>query len=119
MVWLDFGIGTSSRIDAFLESLWPQIKDGGYLLMHSTLTNKVTRTWLEKFRSDRRRDTKCGNLEDNTYRDTDQKKWMRNVDVDLLSFLEPHKRFQNSVSIFQKRGEAGNAYVEPIYTTFP
>ena len=33
-----------------------------------------------------------------------------------LSFLEPHKRFQNSCSIFQKRGEG---YAEPVLTSYP
>lgn len=33
-----------------------------------------------------------------------------------FSFLEPQKMFQNSVSLFQKRGEA---YNEPVYTNYP
>ena len=33
-----------------------------------------------------------------------------------LSFLEPHKRFQNSVSVFQKRP---HGWGEPVFTTYP
>jgi hypothetical protein len=33
-----------------------------------------------------------------------------------LSFREPHKLFQNSVSIFQKRKDD---YAEPIFTKYP
>ena len=36
--------------------------------------------------------------------------------VETLSLLEPHKRFQNSVSIFQKRPRG---WGEAIYTNFP
>lgn len=33
-----------------------------------------------------------------------------------LSLLEPHKLFQNSVSIFQRRAEG---WAEPVYTLLP
>jgi hypothetical protein len=35
---------------------------------------------------------------------------------DLLSLMEPHKLFQNSFSILQKRGDG---WSEPIYTKYP
>ena len=54
MVWLDFGIGHGAqggRLDTFLSTWWPKLRPGGYLIVHSTLTNAVTRHWLEKMRS--------------------------------------------------------------------
>ena len=40
-------------------------------------------------------------------------------DYELLSLLEPHKMFQNSVTMFQKRGGALGRYDEPVHTKFP
>ena len=37
------------------------------------------------------------------------------MEYETLSFFEPHKMFQNSFSIFQKRGE----YSEPVLTKYP
>ena len=36
--------------------------------------------------------------------------------VATLSFLEPHKRFQNSVAVLQKRPPG---WGEPVHTTYP
>ena len=33
--------------------------------------------------------------------------------------LEPHKMFQNSVTLFQKRGGPFGRYDEPVHTKFP
>ena len=62
MLWLDFGLGSGPRIEAFLDAWWPRLRHGGLLLMHSTLTNAVTRAWLEKQR-DRARPGGGGTLE--------------------------------------------------------
>ena len=35
---------------------------------------------------------------------------------ETLSLLEPHKRYQNSVSIFQKRD---GGWAEPVHTMYP
>ena len=64
MLWLDFGLGGGRRIEAFLDAWWPQLRPGGYLIMHSTLTNAVTRAWLEKQRQ-RARPGGGGTLEPN------------------------------------------------------
>ena len=97
MMWLDFGLGTSARINAFIDNLWPRLRNGGFILLHSSLTNSVTRSWLDSFR--RRREEQTGG-----------------IDFDVLSFLEPHKRFQNSFTILQKRDMG---YAEPIYSKWP
>eukprot|EP01124_Arcella_intermedia_P019113 TRINITY_DN2624_c0_g2_i2.p1 TRINITY_DN2624_c0_g2~~TRINITY_DN2624_c0_g2_i2.p1 ORF type:complete len:288 (+),score=77.90 TRINITY_DN2624_c0_g2_i2:464-1327(+) len=90
-LWLDFGAG--KRIGEFFEKWWDRLRPGGYVLVHSTLTNKLTRQWIEQMR-------------------TDKEAFMR---MDMACFLEPHKTFQNSFSLFQKRGD----YIEPIYSLYP
>jgi len=106
VLWLDFGLGGSTRIGAFLDAWWPRLRRGGFLLMHSTLTNAVTRAWLEaqrERRSEAASDvaaTRCGHL----------------CEFETLSLLEPHKRYQNSVSIFQKRD---GGWAEPLHTMYP
>jgi hypothetical protein len=37
-------------------------------------------------------------------------------DFSTMSFLEPHKLFQNSFSVFRKRG---GGFSEPVYTKYP
>ena len=38
---------------------------------------------------------------------------------ETMSLLEPHKMFQNSVTLFQKRGGPYGRYDEPVHTKFP
>ena len=66
--------------------------------MHSTLTNELSRRWLEEKRAALRQPGGGG--------------------FEALSMLEPHKRLQNSFSIFQKREGAGWPG-EPVYTRYP
>ena len=95
VLWCDFGVG--SRILEFVSSgAWDSIRPGGFLLCHSSLTNRNTRAWLEKVRS----------------RASKEETGMDPNDYAELSLLEPHKRFQNAITILQKRG----AYVEPVYS---
>eukprot|EP00405_Crypthecodinium_cohnii_P022373 CAMPEP_0206480092 /NCGR_PEP_ID=MMETSP0324_2-20121206/37049_1 /ASSEMBLY_ACC=CAM_ASM_000836 /TAXON_ID=2866 /ORGANISM="Crypthecodinium cohnii, Strain Seligo" /LENGTH=359 /DNA_ID=CAMNT_0053956735 /DNA_START=21 /DNA_END=1097 /DNA_ORIENTATION=- len=63
-------------LEAFMEDMWPRIAPGGFVLMHSTLTNSTTRAWIQDLAS---RDSKWG------------------PPGALLSLMEPHKRFQNAV----------------------
>jgi hypothetical protein len=75
MVWADFGAGErcvsaawvtysvervlpgpcvhalhcSGRLDEFFGKYWARVNpNGGFVLVHSTLTNRMTRTWLQK-----------------------------------------------------------------------
>jgi len=57
------------------------------MVLHSTVTNRVTREWLDNL-----------------------------PDAKRLSLVEPHKRFQNSTTLFQKRPDG---FTEPIYTELP
>jgi predicted O-methyltransferase YrrM len=45
LLWCDFGVG--SRMKEYASNVWRYIKPGGFLLCHSTLTNRGTREWLE------------------------------------------------------------------------
>lgn len=100
-VWLDGLLdfakpvrGDISRgIDAFLTKLWPRISPGGFILLHSTLTNKAVRSWLQGVQ-----DAEWG------------------PPGAVLSLLEPYKRFQNSVTILQRRPPD---YSEPLFSGLP
>jgi predicted O-methyltransferase YrrM len=101
ILWCDFGVG--SRIREYVSSAWECLRPGGFLICHSTLTNRNTREWLEAARS--RGDAEVTGIPPDEY-----------VEVSLL---EPHKRFQNSISLFQKRkASSGETYEEPIYSTY-
>ena len=100
LLWCDFGVG--SRMKEYSSSGWKFIKPGGFLVCHSTLTNKRTREWLEGVRQGKGED--ITGIPANEYAE--------------LSFLEPHKRFQNSVSILQKRVGSEVEYSEPIYSEY-
>ena len=104
LIWLDFGIGIGGRLDSFLTAWWPRLRAGGLLIVHSTLTNAVTRHWLEKMRA------RVGGGESASAGDAMRDEFRE------LSFLEPHKMFQNSCSCFQKRPEG---YAEPVLTSYP
>lgn len=120
VLWLDFGSGVmAGRLDEFLSAWWPRLRPGGLLLLHSALTNSVTRHWLEAARARAR-----GGAGTTAAQATPAARASGSgVDpfggdgIETLSLLEPHKRFQNSVSIFQRRpvGWVG----EPLLTTFP
>ena len=96
VLWCDFGVGT--RMKDFAHGAWASIRPGGFLICHSTLTNQRTREWLEAVRTRQSRDET--GLPPDEYVE--------------LSLLEPHKLFQNSFSVVQKR----KGYSEPLYSEF-
>ena len=96
MLWCDFGIG--ARMKEYAGNVWKYIKPGGFLCCHSTLTNRRTREWLENIRKNGR--------EDET--------GIPQGDYVEVSLLEPHKRYQNSITILQKR----ERFEEPIYSEY-
>lgn len=101
VLWCDFGVG--ARMSEFISSTWDSIRPGGFLLCHSTLTNENTRRWLESIRN--REPKEVTGIEPGEYVE--------------LSLLETHKRFQNSVSIIQKRkSNNGDAFEEPVYSQY-
>jgi len=95
--WVDFGAGP--RLHEFFENYWDKISGhGGFILVHSTCTNNRTKTWLNEMK-------KIIHEVNSKYGGTE-----------YLSLWEPHKYFQNSVTIFQKRMKG---YEEPIHTEYP
>jgi hypothetical protein len=102
ILWCDFGVG--ARMREFVSSNWFSIRPGGFLLCHSTLTNQNTRDWLEGIRA--RAGVEITGIPPNEYVE--------------ISLLEPHKRYQNSISILQKRSGASTTeyYEEPIYSKY-
>jgi predicted O-methyltransferase YrrM len=101
ILWCDFGVG--SRMKEFMQKgAWASLRPGGLLLCHSTLTNQRTRDWLEAARARHGED-------------------LTGIPADEyveLSLLEPHKPYQNSVSIFQKRKKGDVVYAEPIFSEY-
>jgi predicted O-methyltransferase YrrM len=96
LLWCDFGVG--SRMKEYAKSVWRYIRPGGFLCCHSTLTNKRTREWLENIRQ------QAG--EDET--------GIPNGECVEISLLEPHKRYQNSITLLQKRVR----FEEPLYSEY-
>jgi predicted O-methyltransferase YrrM len=101
VLWCDFGVG--ARMKEFVSKAWRSIRPGGFLLCHSTLTNDNTRQWLEAIRN----------------RLAEEVTGIPPEEYVELSLLEPHKRFQNSVSILQKRkSSSGDVFEEPVYSQY-
>jgi hypothetical protein len=101
VLWCDFGVG--SRMAEFMASTWTCIRPGGFLICHSTITNENTRKWLNSMRQ--RASEEITGIDPDEYVE--------------LSLLEPHKRYQNSVSIIQKRKSSqGDHFEEPIYSQY-
>ena len=124
VVWCDFGVGT--RLAEFVSYTWPSLRPGGWLLCHSTLTNTNTRSWLEIIRQGKQRQSQNKDLDNETFYN------LTGIpspdDYVELSLLEPHKRFQNSLTLLQKRrgtmtnatnsSSSSFAYAEPIYSQY-
>lgn len=100
MLWCDFGVG--SRMKDFAKGAWKAIRPGGFLVCHSTLTNQGTRDWLEAVRN----------------RGPEEQTGLPQGEFTEISFLEPQKRYQNSISILQRRKGASGEYHEPIFSQY-
>ena len=100
LLWCDFGVGAQMR--EFARSAWKSVRPGGFLVCHSTLTNQGTRDWLEDVRA--QKDEGCTGIPPGEFSE--------------LSLLEPQKRYQNSVTILQRRRSGQSIFEEPIYSQF-
>ena len=113
LVWLDFGVGR--RVDEFLGHWWPRVRPtGGLVLLHSTLTNTLTRQWLDGMLA--RLTPPVPAPAEGDHPAHVAAAAASACDYELLSLLEPHKQLQNSVTLLRKR-VAGQS--EPIYSTYP
>lgn len=81
LLWCDFGVG--SKMKLYAGNVWKYVKPGGFLVCHSTLTNTHTREWLEGIRQGM--GESVTGIPEGEYTE--------------LSLLEPHKRFQNSITV--------------------
>ena len=100
-LWCDFGVGSRMK-DFMQQGAWASLRLGGLLVCHSTLTNQRTRQWLEAARA--RSEQGITGIHPDEYVE--------------LSFLEPHKRYQNSISVFQKRKSGAQEYTEAVYSEY-
>jgi predicted O-methyltransferase YrrM len=186
-IWMD-EITTDEKFPALFEEYWNNhLKDGGYIAVHSTLTNTVTRKWMTELANRKKREheiipvnfevtpvddevslnelakslqeigdvkwqtkyrleaipgfglhkiilpavikdldaaraiakqmeTEFDDRIDGVHVVEDASRRSSSGDFQYMSFLEPHKRFQNSFSIFQKRTPN---YRETIYSMSP
>ena len=94
LLFADFGVGR--RAQEFMRANWETIRPGGYVIIHSTLTNANTRSWVEALRK--------GAPAEETGIDQGE--------FEFVSFFERHKRFQNSFTLLQKR----EGYSEPLFS---
>jgi predicted O-methyltransferase YrrM len=101
MLWVDFGDG--DKLDEFFELYWDCVDAmGGLILVHSTCTNTVSREWSSRIKEKSKKeggDEVLGLF-------------------DIISFVEPHKQRQNSVTVIQRRGYVEEPYLEPVYTKY-
>lgn len=102
LLWCDFGVG--ARMRDFAGGAWKSVRPGGFLVCHSTLTNQGTRDWLDDVRA--RKDESITGIPPSEFTE--------------LSLLEPQKRYQNSITILQRRRseQSGTIYEEPIYSQY-
>ena len=130
------------RPSGFLARYWPRLRDGGHVLVHSTLTNALTRqNWLAQMMKAARNEGDAagggggGGAAAAPAPAPEQVHGVESLggappkpkvvpaaeiretlgEFNIFSFLEPHKMYQNSFTIIQKR----NAFAEPVYTVFP
>lgn len=92
--WCDFG--AADKLPVFLEdTVLPALKNGGFVAIHSAVTNQASRRWLDSLRD---------------------KSWPPSDHLHHISLLEPHKTFQNSITLLQKRSPP---FKEPLYSERP
>lgn len=48
LLFCDFGVG--AKMKDFMEANFGSLRPGGYVVVHSTLTNRNTRAWVEMVR---------------------------------------------------------------------
>jgi predicted O-methyltransferase YrrM len=96
-VFLDFGAGAALPI--LFKFYFEKINSyGGYIMVHSTLTNAMHRLWLAELKL----------------------KNSNNSSVEIMSFLEPNKIMQNSFTLIKKNTETETGqFNPPIYTAQP
>ena len=103
LIWID--LGAAHRLRALVDSWWPRVDPaGGLLIVHSTLTNEASRVWLEHMR--------VASADSNGFYGR----------FELLSLLEPHKCFQNSLTMLRRRGGGPGGVAlwdEPMFSKWP
>ena len=116
-MWIDFGVGL--HFQRFFDRYWPYLSgQGGLLLLHSTLTNELTRNWLDpvRFPSAEEASSVAPPASAPASAPASMAEAMARGELVTVSLMEPHKMFQNSFSLFQKRT---GGYKENILTKFP
>lgn len=97
LVFLDFGAGVSLPI--FFKFFYEYLNSrGGYIMVHSTLTNALHRLWLSELKLNAKNDNS----------------------MEIMSFFEPNKSMQNSFTLVKKNLPTKTGqYFPPIITAAP
>ena len=118
LIWLDVGAGT--RLAELVQGWWPRLDPrGGIMAVHSTLTNQAGRSWL---RAVQRAQAQAVLVECADEIDSEAAAALPLGFFEVISLLEPHKRFQNSVTLLRRRGGGAGGvalFKEPIYSKLP
>ncbi len=124
MLWID--LGAAHKTERFVRDWWPRVRsDGGIVVVHSSLTNAMSRGWVERARDhchSQRVRAADGSVERRSAgpeREGGASEFDELGEFETLSLLEPHKMFQNAVTVLQKRGGRFGRYDEPVLTKFP
>jgi hypothetical protein len=121
LVWID--LGAAHRLGALVDAWWPRVDpQGGMLLVHSTLTNQAGQAWLARMRKASNEGANGSEVGDCARGGSSAMSASPYGRFELLSLLEPHKRFQNSVTLLRRRGGgAGGAapWDEPTFSKWP
>lgn len=107
LAWFDLGAG--ARLGALVRAWWPRVDPaGGLLCVHSSLTNAAGAAWLAGVRQQLAAGAGAGGAELGRF--------------ELLSLREPHKRYQNSVTLLRRLGGGPGGepeHAEPLLSAWP
>jgi hypothetical protein len=91
MVWLDFGPRSAAEYHFYYKSFLDRLNPGGCIIIHSTVSNYKARLFLTELKLS----------------------LQSNPDLELMTFVEPHKKQQSSFTIIKKNTDY------PVYTVDP
>ena len=80
LIWLDFGPPTTHEYKQYYKSVMKRLNPGGSIVIHSTVSNYVARLFLTELKLELK----------------------GNSDIELMTFVEPHKKQQSSFTIIKK-----------------
>lgn len=90
LVWLDCGSPSLEEYKKYFNTFSSKLNSGGIIVIHSTISNLIARVFISELKLE-----------------------LKNTNFELISFVEPHKRNQNSFTIIKKH------FDYPVYSVEP